>query len=163
MKYDPVTQDQEVTDSLAPGRYALETPIGHTECLQLNPDIVGARQGVAQPRGVHHRPGDGPVDVESKLRNLGRPLTRADTAAPIRLPVINSTSGQIPMECFFETDHSRLSNPPATLRSRGIDRFETVAHNPQANAIGASSYFLHSSRDIAKRGFRTPIIKPLPN
>ncbi len=95
------------------------------------------------------------TDVESDLRGINRmsPRVRAAANTPAAYDprtnymttrgITDAPDSNSPM--FF----NRLTNPPCTLRSIGINRWEWLHHDPQANVEAPFDYFI-PSRSIDK-------------
>lgn len=76
---DACEQKKRVYEAVGPGNYRVEQPLNCGSCFQDNPAIIMQKSGVSLQGGVAWRFYDGPVDVESDLRNLNRPATRCPT------------------------------------------------------------------------------------
>jgi hypothetical protein len=61
--------------------------------------------------------------------------------------------------CSFNTEDTRLSNPPATLRGTGINRFQPLGLNPQAKIFFPGEY--HTSTRLVFRDNHRPCIPSL--
>ena len=61
--------------------------------------------------------------------------------------------------CSFNTEDTRLSNPPATLRGTGINRFQPMGLNPQAKLFFPGEY--HTSTRLVFRDNHRPCIPSL--
>jgi hypothetical protein len=61
--------------------------------------------------------------------------------------------------CSFNTEDTRLSNPPGTLRGTGINRFEPMGLNPQAKLFFPGEY--HTSTRLVFRDNHRPCIPSL--
>jgi len=79
LKYDACEQKKAIYESVGPGNYRVEEPLNCGACFQDNPSIIMQKSGVSLQGGVDWRFYDGPVDVESDLRNLNRTATRCPT------------------------------------------------------------------------------------
>lgn len=76
LKYDLCEQQQYVKETVGPGNYYLKEPLICGSCYQNNPSIIMQKSGVSMNGNVDWRFYDGPVDVESNLRNLNLPASR---------------------------------------------------------------------------------------
>jgi len=76
LKYDVCEQKQYIKETLAPGNYCVQQPLICATCFQDNPSIKMQKIGVSMNGNVGWRFFDGPVDVESDLRNLNLPASR---------------------------------------------------------------------------------------
>jgi len=75
LKYDSCEVKKYNEQSTGPGNYMNDTPIMCNNCLNDNPRIISQKTGVSLNSHVDWRFYYGPVDVESDLFNLNRPLT----------------------------------------------------------------------------------------
>lgn len=128
-KYDSCEYKTELKESRGPGSYQLNTPQTKSR-LPVDPNIQAQRGSVSQRRFTRHRYYDGPVDVESDLKNITRPESRCPSQQfqGDRTPDINVDEAL----AYFTVEDTRLSNPPITLRGAEIPRWEWPMHNPQA-------------------------------
>ena len=61
---------------------------------------------------------------------------------------------------FVRVEHTKVSNPPSTLRGKGINRFSTLCEDPQDYAINPFHFQIQDS--VAARDNHQPIIpKPV--
>jgi hypothetical protein len=116
--------------STGPGRWALGVPNAYGNAV-FAPDPT-VRQ---QKWGASHDMSSTKTDVESDLRNLGRPTTRSacgqwDPTAPGAQRQLTAMP-----EADFPMTHGRLVDPPCTLRGSGWNRWEWLCQNPQENAM----------------------------
>ena len=74
--YDPCEQKKNLKEAEAPGLYSLNTPVICGNCLEDNPRIIMQKTGVSMNSGVDWRFYDGPIDVDSDLKNINRPATK---------------------------------------------------------------------------------------
>ena len=75
-KYDSCETSKETVEARGPGNYMMNTPVLCGSCLQTNPRIIAQKGGVSLNSGVSQRFFSGPVDAESELRNINKPLSR---------------------------------------------------------------------------------------
>jgi hypothetical protein len=114
-----------------PGRYQLDAPPQYCNaCFAPEPTIH------QQKWGASHNANYIKTDVESDLLNITRPTTKAqcNQYGP-NTNKINKSQTVAPKECSFPQTHSRLVDPPCTLRSSGWNRFEWLCENPQEGAM----------------------------
>jgi hypothetical protein len=79
LKYDNCSVKKYNQQSTGPGNYQYDTPIMCNNCLNDNPRIINQKTGVSINSHVDWRFYSGPVDVESDLFNLNRPMTDCPT------------------------------------------------------------------------------------
>jgi hypothetical protein len=192
LKYDIGATQKSVDESVAPGYYQINTPVNCTSCFQSNPQIMMQRGGVSVNGNTPQRFFTGPIDVESNLFNLNRPLSRDpnEQYQPI-CPSCNCQhqgqpcgAGGVPgcvqngqsmngrrcgdnslvdfPTCYLPTEDTRLSNPPCTLRGSGINRFEPLCIDPQKQIFFPGSYQIQT-RLVAKDNHRPCIPTPAVN
>jgi hypothetical protein len=117
--------------STGPGRYALGVPNAYGNAAFVPDPTIRM-----QKWGASHIMSSTKTDVESDLRNIGRPSTR------VRCGQYTPTQGEemanqlTPMpEAEFPQTFARLVDPPCTLRSTGWNRWEWLGENPQTNVM----------------------------
>jgi hypothetical protein len=76
LKYDLCETKQYVKETVAPGNYYVKQPLICGTSFQANPSIRMQKSGVSLSGSSPWRFYDGPIDVESELRNLSRPASR---------------------------------------------------------------------------------------
>ena len=183
--YDQCSQKNYNTQSSGPGNYRMNTPLICNNCIQENPSIQMQKTGVSMNSGVEWRFYNGPVDVESDLRNINRPLTKCpenkynpkcsnvgcnNQGFPCGGGVVAGCNPQFKREgdqnlvdfpsCFLQTDETRLNNPPSNLRGTGINRFDPLCLDPQKN-IEFPGDFHVPTRLVVKDNHRPCV--PTPN
>ena len=165
LKYDVCEEKQYSKETVSPGNYYINQPLICGSCYQDNPAIIMQKSGVSLNGNVDWRFYDGPIDIESELKNLTRPASRcpSDKYVPkcsncgIRYQGQNSsklcnncTNDNIKNgkkngnknlvdfpDCHFPVDYTRLSS--CIQRGIGIDRFEYPCMDPQANIFFPAS------------------------
>jgi hypothetical protein len=144
-KYDlnKMVENNEI--STGPGRWALGVPNAYGNAVFVPDPTI--RQ---QKWGASHDMSSTKTDVESDLRNLARPSTRAacgqwDPSAPGAQRQLTAMP-----EADFPQTHARLVDPPCTLRGTGWNRWEWLCQNPQENVMMPFEWALdsrHASKD----------------
>lgn len=187
LHYDKCEQKKANIQSNGPGNYSVNTPIICNNCVQENPTIQMQKTGVSMNSGVQWRFYDGPVDVESDLRNINRPLTRCpdikynpkcsnvgcnNQGHPCGQGVVagcipeNKRNGDQNLvnfpSCYLQTDETRLNNPPSNLRGTGINRFDPLCLDPQHN-IEFPGDFHVPTRLVVKDNHRPCVPTPAVN
>ena len=134
------------------GRWALETPNVYGNAVFV-PDVTIRMQRW----GAAHDMTSTKTDVESDLRNLGRPTTRTVCGQ------YDPSQGQgtlTPMpEAEFPQAHARLFDPPCTLRGSGFNRWEWLCQDPQENVMIPFEWAV-DSRHAAKDDYDMPNCGP---
>jgi len=188
-KYDSCETNKETVESRGPGNYMMNTPVLCGSCLQTNPSIIAQKGGVSVNSGVKQRFYAGPVDVESELKNINKPLskcpdrkylpntngTQSNTGYPAGQGVVAGTKNAgmrhpwtrgpdgnlIDMGmCFLSTEDTRLSG--ADRRGLGINRFNPLCLDPQKNVLFPASSNV-STRLVVKDNHRAAICTPHVN
>ena len=72
LRYDTEEQKERLKQSIEVGNYKYKQPLNCGACYQNNPMIKMQKSGVSMDGSSKWRFYDGPVDVESELRNLNR-------------------------------------------------------------------------------------------
>jgi hypothetical protein len=158
-KYDKNDYRRDLGQSVGSANYHINLPRnnGGAECFAAN--MPNAGFGGSVFRNIH------PVDVDSELMGLSYPATRASSRkfSP-KSPQVDqfADSNLIRFEeCGnFANESTRLSNPPATLRATGINRWEWLCQNPQDRAIEPFTRVVDTMQ-IAKDNHRPCIPFPL--
>lgn len=189
-RYDICAYNQAVTDSMASAAYALQAPTigpsipnGYVD----DPKIRLQKQGngvSGQDAGIRYYHG-GPVEQETDLLNLGRPLSRCSLQSqyvPSCLQGGGSASTDEGYPCGggvvassyqasghpsgstvdFQMEDTRLSNPAANLREATVDRFDPLLENPQRRVLFPTDFNI-SNRLIVKDNHRPCIPRPAVN
>ena len=175
LKYDSCEIKKYNQESQGPGEYYSNTPIMCNPCFNSNPRIINQKNGASMNNNTPWRFYDGPVDVESQLRNLNMPNSRCPDKKyiPSCYPDLDKKEGYPcgsdsakglvnPSNCYFPTEDTRLSNPPATLRGTGWNRFEFLCKNPQEQVTFPGAY-LTSTRIVVKDNHRPNVVDPRVN
>ena len=131
--------------STGPGRWALEAPNVYGNAVFV-PDVTIRMQ----KWGASHDMRSTKTDVESDLRNLGRPTVRS-VCGQYEPGQGDRILTSMP-EADFPQTHARLFDPPCTLRSTGINRWEWLCQNPQENVMIPFEWAI-DSRHAAKDDF----------
>jgi hypothetical protein len=130
-QYDGCKTTDDLRVSTGPGRYQIDAPPQYCNaCFVPEPTTRLQRWGASQ--NVSYAK----TDVESDLFNINRPTTK--TACNQYDPTndkINKSPLNPMTECSFPQVHTRLVDPPCTLRSSGWNRWEWLCQNPQENAM----------------------------
>lgn len=150
LKYDPCNVDLEARASLGPGMYVLETPESLFEKQQvfhLNPYLRNSiRPGTSySPQWV---------DIHSDLTGRVRPNSKCPdhqyqkgTTCGLEKSIIQP----IDSEVLF-TEDTRISNPPCTLRERGVNRWQWICEDPQERKLS------EFENDIRFQGVQSRIV-----
>ena len=129
--YDGCKSTDDLRVTTGPGRYQLDAPPQNCNaCFAPEPTIRQQHWG-ASLNSTYIK-----TDVESDLLNLNRPTTK--TACNQYNPATDKVNKGTPVksqECSFPQTHSRLIDPPCTLRSSGWNRWEWLCQNPQESAM----------------------------
>jgi hypothetical protein len=126
--------------STGPGRYVLGVPNNYGNAAYVpNPTVLNQRWGAA------HDMSSTKTDVESDLRNIGRPSTRVIGGQ--YTPADGAARKLTPMpEVDFPHTYERLVDPPCTLRGSGVNRWEWLCQNPQANVMMPFEYQVNTQQ-----------------
>jgi len=133
LKYDPCHVQSDSKTSLAPGMYILQTPEALFEKKQIFPVNPYVRNSVRY--GNAYTPDW--VDIHSELSGRVRTSskcpehhyqkgTRCSHEQSIVVPVDD--------EALF-TEDTRISNPPCTLRERGVNRWQWMCEDHQQRKL----------------------------
>jgi hypothetical protein len=149
-----MVENNEITTG--PGRYRLGVPNAYGNAtFAPNPTV---RQ---QKWGASHDMTSTKTDVESDLRNLGRPTTRTACGQYSPVEGAERAARLVAMpEADFPQTHARLVDPPCTLRSSGWNRWEWLCQNPQENVMVPFEWNV-DSRHAIKDAYYHAMDKPL--
>lgn len=144
--------------STGPGRWALGVPNAYG-----NAAFVATPTTINQRWGAAHDMTSTKTDVESDLKNLGRPTVRTTCGQyqPEQGQAVAQRLTAMP-EADFPQTASHLVDPPCTLRGTGINRWQWLCENPQENVMVPFEHLV-DSRHAAKDAVYTAMDKPLEN
>ena len=142
--------------STGPGRWALGVPNAYG-----NAAFVPTVTTINQRWGAAHDMTSTKTDVESDLKNLGRPTVRTTCGQyqPEQGMAVAERLTAMP-EVEFPQTASHLVDPPCTLRGTGINRWQWLCENPQENIMVPFEYLV-DSRHAAKDAVYHAADKPL--
>jgi len=139
--------------STGAGRWALEAPNFYGNGVYV-PEYTTR----LQKWGASHDMTSTKTDVESDLRNLGRPTVRAVCG---QYDPSQSQRTLTPMpEASFPQSDARQFDPPCTLRGSGVNRWEWLCQNPQENVMIPFEWAV-DSRHAAKDDFVVSGCRPM--
>ena len=149
---DKVAYEQRLKQSMGVAGYIFDMP--QINCNACFPSEIGRQVGTAQAV----LPKQQLIDLDSDLMGLNqRALRYVETPIDVATMMQNS----VPVaDCrSIDNQHSRLSNPPSTLRCQGINRWEMLPVDPQANVELPFQWNI-DNRLLAKDAFKT--VNPVP-
>jgi hypothetical protein len=154
--YDTCKTTDDLRVTTGPGRYQLDAPPQYCNAtFAPEPTIHQQRWGASQNSQYVK------TDVESDLFNINRPSSKV--ACNQYNPAtnrINQSATTVPKEEAFPQTHSRLVDPPCTLRSSGWNRWEWLCQNPQEGIMLPFDNMV-TTRLQQKDQFRPCIPKPI--
>ena len=154
--YDGCKTGDDLRVTTGPGRYQLDAPPQYCNaCFAPEPTIHQQRWGASQ-NSTYAK-----TDVESDLLNINRPTTKTvcNQYNPVKDKINNGGQTQT-KECSFPQTHSRLVDPPCTLRSSGWNRWEWLCDNPQETVMMPFDNLV-TTRLASKDQYRPCIPKPI--
>lgn len=153
LPYDTCAYQHQLYESIGSGEYMLDNTNVCKPCFVPSPSINVQRFGASLCDTSL-------IDVDSELLGLNVKQTKCPSKK--YLPSDKAFCGTKNLsECNdLDTEPTRLSNPPCTLRSRGWNRWEDLCQNPQDNALLRFEANI-SNRIVVKDTFRPHIEKPL--
>jgi hypothetical protein len=178
LTYDTCSYNQVLLETTGPGIYQIGTPQNVCKpCHPSDPYIRLQGMGASVSRNTPL------IDVDSELLGIVRNNSRCPERKYLPgcgIPIQgNANAGACAAcqknsklcldhdktaiefnNCFTNTEDTRLSNPPCTLRSTGWNRWEWLPLNPQ-DRVETPFDFEIDSRRIAKDNHRPCIPKPL--
>ena len=138
LRYDPCSYEERLKATTYPGVYSINTPAN--DCKTCAQDIPADPYVRYQTWGPSTCPPGSAIDDHSEL--LGLPRKASECPTKQHLPGQTPAKGKCaapatpsPLSCRTPTEPTRLSNPPCTLRSTGINRWEWLCEDPQDRAL----------------------------
>lgn len=157
LNYDSCTYQHNLKQSVGAADYQLNTPrlecescFGYDPVTHRNP-----RNGVSI---CSNKP---LIDVDSELKTITRKASNCPTDKYIPSDEDFCKLRHFP-DCAngIQSEVTRISNPPCTLRSTGWNRWEWLCQDPQAKALVPFDFNI-SYRTIVKDNHRPCIPKPI--
>ena len=178
LPYDLCAYKQVLKETTGPGVYYLGTPVNTCEpCHTNDPYIRLQSQGASISRNTPL------IDIDSEMLGITRNLTGCPerkyvpcgeaselcgaqaggvaNCRPHDKVCVNYDKNPInTKDCFQNTEDTRLSNPPCTLRGTGWNRWEWLCRDPQ-DRVEMPFDFEISSRTLSKDNHRPCVPKPI--
>ena len=160
LDYDTCSYKQEISESIGPGEYQLNTPfISCEDCYNRDPQIILQRSGNSVAKQMSM------IDVDSELININRKLSNCSNDSFV--PKFNKTGeidNSIELVNFKNcdmppTENTLLSNPPCNLKGTGWNRWEWLCQDPQDKVEMPFDYNI-SNRLVFKDNHR-PVVPNL--
>ena len=175
-RQDTCSYRQELSQTVGPGEYQLAKPYPCNPCFVSDPHIRMQRFGASLSKNTSL------IDIDSEMIGINRKFSKCPELKYI--PKCNTSNfgganpggyitgnnGAVDIDCnlmhfkeencFEPVEDTRLSNPPATLRGTGINRWEWLARNPQERVLMPFDYNINN-RIIVKDNHRPCIPNPL--
>ena len=161
LDYDTCAYKEELSESIGPGEYQLNTPfISCTDCYNKDPQMILQRSGGSVARNIKM------IDVDSELSNINRKLSNCSNDRFIpkfdkdgnidnNIDLVNFTNCNMPT-----TENTRLSNPSCNLRGTGWNRWEWLCQDPQERVEIPFDYNINN-RLVVRDNHRPLVPKPL--
>jgi len=133
LDYDSCAYKQELSESVGPCEYQLNTPcISPEDCFNRDPQIILQRSGGSISKTLPL------IDVDSELININRKLSNCSSDSFV--PKFNKKgdiNNDIELKNFKNcnmppTENTRISNPSCNLRGTGWNRWEWLCNDPQS-------------------------------
>lgn len=155
-RYDSCKSNDDLRLTSGPGRYQLDVPQQYCDATFAPEPTVRQQKWGASLNSQYAK-----TDVESDLFNITRPGTRIACGQydPTK-DAVGKASVVPPKEESFPTTHTRLVDPPCTLRSSGWNRWEWLCQNPQESVMMPFDNMV-TTRLAQKDQFRPCIPKPI--
>ena len=145
LNYDTCSYKQALSESVGPCEYQSGMPfISCEDCFSKDPQLILQRMGASVAKNVPM------VDVDSELLNIDRKLSNCSSNEFIpkfdKNGEIDNTIESVHFkDCNIPTrENTRLSNPPATLRGTGWNRWEWLCENPQTRSLIPFDYNINN-------------------
>lgn len=153
--YDKDSYKQTLKESLGPGNYVLGEPYVKN-CYSTEPKVRIQRNGASTISNMSY------IDVDSELMNLNRQYGKAPQNRYMPNQIGDNT---MPMNHMNDCQtinmlDTKLTNPPATLRSTGWNRWEYLHDDVQSHTQVPFDYNV-SSRIVVKDNHRPCLPTPM--
>jgi hypothetical protein len=155
--YDTCKSTDDLRLTTGPGRYQLGAPQQYCDaCYAPEPTIRQQKWGATLNSSYTK------TDVESDLFNINRPNSKAicNQYNPATNKMNATAGSSTTKDCEFPQTHSRLVDPPCTLRSSGFNRWEWLCQNPQEGVMIPFDNLV-TTRLAFKDSYRPCIPKPI--
>jgi len=176
--YDMCSYKYELAQTTGPGIYGLVRPNNACmPCLPNDPRIVAQSQGVSISKNTSL------IDIDSELIGITRNLTRCpdrkyipdqnasfqcgaqtgkvrNGCRPTDKLCIDNTQVLSFNDCGLNTEDTRLSNPPCTLRGTGWNRWEWLPKDPQ-DRVTEPFDFQINTKILSKDNHRPCVPRPI--
>jgi hypothetical protein len=176
--FDTCSYRHELYQTIGPGEYQVAKPAPCNPCFVSDPHIRMQRFGASVSKNTAM------IDVDSELLGITRKFSKCPEFKYLPHCNVSGNGGANPggyvdekfnnstikldcellhfgdENCFEPVEDTRLSNPPATLRGTGINRWEWLCRNPQER-IHIPFDFNINDRTLAKDNHRPCIPNPL--
>jgi hypothetical protein len=141
--YDDCNYRQSLSESEAPGRYALmrprfEEPCTHSRRADASSELMGLPRALGRCDENRFVPGADSYDLHCK------PPVQLSAPSPVML-----------------VEDTRVSNPPWTLRGTGINRWTPLCEDPQARHQVEPFRVPSDERRLAKDGHKACRTQPM--
>jgi len=154
--YDGCKTTDDLRVTTGPGRYQLDAPPQYCNACYAPEPTTRMQHWGASLNSQYIK-----TDVESDLFNINRPTTKAVCGNyDPRKNNVNAAAPTQMKDCEFPQTHSRLVDPPCTLRSSGWNRWEWLCQNPQEGVMIPFDNQV-TTRLATKDSFRPCIPKPI--
>jgi hypothetical protein len=150
-RQDTCSYRQELSQTVGPGEYQLAKPAPCNPCFVNDPHIRMQRFGASLSKNTSL------IDIDSEMIGINRKFSKCPELKYIPKCNVSNFGGANPggysnvnngavdvdcnlmhfkeENCFEPVEDTRLSNPPATLRGTGINRWEWLCRNPQERVL----------------------------
>jgi hypothetical protein len=154
--YDGCKTSDDLRVSTGPGRYQLDPPPMYCDACYAPEPTTRLQKWGNSLNSQYIK-----TDVESDLLNINRPTTKTTCGNyDPRTNAVNAASPVKSKECEFPQTHSRLVDPPCTLRSSGWNRWEWLCQDPQAGVMMPFDNLV-TTRLAFKDSYRPCVPKPM--
>ncbi len=148
---DTCSYRHELAQTIGPGEYQLAKPYPCNPCFVSDPHIRMQRFGASLSKNTSM------IDIDSEMLGITRKFSKCPELKYIPKCKTDQYGGATPggyitknnsavdvdctlmhfpdQNCFEPVEDTRLSNPPATLRCTGINRWEWLCRNPQERVL----------------------------
>jgi hypothetical protein len=131
LSYDSCAYNKSLEESTNVGKYFLDTPKNNCDknCFYPSPNLRLAKTGVAE---CSHKP---LIDVSSELLGLNYNATKCPSEKYFPHEYCKHNDLVDCKNDFLQSEDTKISNPPCTLKGTGWNRWEWLCFNPQKFAL----------------------------
>lgn len=161
LSYDPCTYKHNLKQSVGSADYMLNTPRPDCNaCFPLDPSIR-LSNSVRSSEGISVCDNMPLIDVDSELKLISRRASSCPLQKfiPTGKPFCSIRNFKA-CDRLVPREDTRISNPPCTMRSTGVNRWEWLCKDPQEKALVPFDFNVNN-RLVVKDNHRPCVPSPI--